>query len=166
MENLVDKFRKICCLSMQELIRLHKIFCLAQHPLWTQVASRFWKRLAKYWSPDVQVANKDQWEVVFKEVQNKLLRSDLIPAGSVFIDEKYLIDLMNYYGIECFYSGNALDRVAFNAVLAFVVLKFVPVLSVHLLCVLGIACFNCFEYGVNLNDGISQHLPVVRVRVK
>ena len=165
MENLVDKYRKICCLNMQELIRLHKIFCLAQHPLWLQIASRFWKKFNKTWNPDIQVVNKEQWDPVLKEVSNKLLRSDLLTGGNGYIDEKYLIDLMGYYSIDHFYSNTSLDRVAFNAVLAYTIVKFTPGLNIQSLCVIGICCLHSIESNTSI-PSLSVLLPHQKVKSK
>lgn len=160
MENLVDRYRKICCLNMKELIRLHKIFCLSQHPLWLQICNNYWKLTTKYWTTEKQLISKENCEKLTRKIVESLKGTDIGSVPPSVADEKYLIELMDYYGID-YCNEEGVDKTCFSGILVFAIMKFAPVLNIYTLCIISIACL-VMDYS-NLPRNLSSFLPVCKV---
>lgn len=161
MENLVDRYRKICCLNMQELIRLHKIFCLSQHPLWCQICNSYWKQTPKFWTTEKQLISKENCDKLIRKIVDSLKATDIGTFAFSIADEKYLIELMDYYGIDYYYSQGIVDKACFSGILVFVFMKFANMLNIYSLCVVSIACLTVDYFSLPKN--ISKFIPIYKV---
>ena len=41
MENTADKLKKLPTMTIPELLKLHKMYCIHLHPLWIQVCNKY-----------------------------------------------------------------------------------------------------------------------------
>ncbi|OMJ74662.1 hypothetical protein SteCoe_26374 [Stentor coeruleus] len=164
MENLVDKYRKICCLSIQELLKLHKMYCITLHPLWGQVVNRYWKVLDKYWTPICQVTSKKNFETLSNNISTLL---DLSHTSFVPFDNTLLIELLEYYNIEFFQDDKCIDKTIFSALLVFIFSQYTNIINIYPLLFLAFSVFFALlqdtpQYPHSPQD-YKKHLPVVKV---
>ena len=162
----IEKYSKLTELKIEELIVLHKMYCISLHPLWKQVSDMYWEFSEKYWTPKCQVVGAKNFQEITESVVNCLKQVESFQEckGDTNVQENILLGLMEYYGVEVFRDGKSLDSTCFSAMMVYVFSQFFPFVNIYIILYSALAAFFSIAYGVTLPSEFYQNLPIVKVR--